>query len=310
MAPLKVALAGGTGMLGSPIRRALLAASIPTLLLTRPDSKTSVDPNPNLTIAPVDYDDIPSLTSLLKSEAVTVVISTLNPQGFSAQTSLITASVNSGTVTRFIPSEFGSDTTHPLNASLPVYTGKIAAFKHLEELSSQHPHFSYTLFFNNLFLDWGLLHAFILDPVKHEGTIYNGGDIPSSATTLRTIGKAIVGVVQHLDETANKAVYVHDTVITQNRLIAMCKYIDGRPWTLTPADTETVKQHSYAELQKEKPDYAKAMYGFLPTAVWGRENGGDFSGKTEWNKLFGIQEMGEGEVKGMLGRILRGEWEY
>jgi hypothetical protein len=309
MAPLKVALAGGTGMLGSPIRRALLAASIPTLLLTRPDSKTSVEPDSNLTIKPVDYDDITSLTSLLKSEAVTVVISTLNPQGFSAQSSLITASINSGTVSRFIPSEFGSDTTHPLNASLPVYAGKIAAMKHLQELSSQHPHFSYTLFFNNLFLDWGLLHAFILDPLKHEGTIYNGGDVPSSATALRTIAKGVVGVVTHLEETANKAVYVHDTVITQNSLIALTESIDGKPWTLTHTDTETLKQQSYTELSKEKPDYAKAMYGFLPTAVWGRDNGGDFTGKT-WNELFGIEEMGEDEVRGMLGRILMGEWEY
>jgi hypothetical protein len=309
MAPLKVALAGGTGTLGSPILRALLAASISTLLLTRPDSKASVPPDPNLTIKAIDYDDIPSLTKLLKDEDVTVVVSTLNPQGFSAQTNLITASVDAGTVMRFIPSEFGSDTTNPNNATLPVYAGKVSAAKNLESLASQHPHFSYTLFCNNLFFDWGLINAFILDPVKHEGKVYNGGDVKSSATRLATIGKGIVGVVTHLEETKNKTVYIHDTAITQNGLIQMVKLIDGKEWSTTRADTEQVKKESYDELKKDNPDFGKAMYGFLPSAVWGEGSGADFSGKT-WNKLFGIPEMSEAEVKDLLEKILKGTWEY
>lgn len=308
MAPIKVALAGGTGLLGKPILRALLSASHSVLLLTRPGSKTNYPTSDLLTVAEAPYGDVPALTQLLKSANITVVISTINPIGFSAQTALIDAAYASGTVTRFIPSEFGCDTAHPSNAVLPVYAGKVAAATKLKDLSSQNPDFTYTLVFNNLFFDSGLRGGFFVKPSTHTANIYDGGNVSVSTTRLRTVAKTIVGILSHLSETANQNVFIHDILISQNQLINLVKEIDGQEWNLTPIDTETLKRESYEELKKDQPDFGKAMVGFLPCAIY-QDGLGDFSDKV-WNRLLGIGEMGEAEVREMVKGIVDGSWEY
>lgn len=308
MAAPKLALAGATGLLGTPLLDALLSASYDVLVLTRSgsSSSSSLPKSPNLTVQSVDYKDEASLTKVLKDNSISIVISTLGVPALGDQLNLINAAFASGTVTRFIPSEFGSDTSNPNNVDLPVYAGKVASRKRLEELSSQNPNFTYTIFYNQLFLDSGLTSGFIINPKTHTARIYEGGDVPVSVTRLSTIAKGVVGVLAHLNETQNRNVYVHDAVTTQNKLIDMVKSIDGKEWELTHLDTKTSTKESFAELQKENPDVGKAMYGFLPAAIYGEGSGGSFEGKTD-NKLLGLEALSEEELRDVVVGIIKGQ---
>jgi nucleoside-diphosphate-sugar epimerase len=306
MAPVKVALAGATGLLGFPILKALLAANHPVVVLTRKgsDSKSKLPSSSLIAVHEVDYKSASSIVPALKD--VTVVICTLGSLAVGEQIPLVDAAASAG-VKRFIPSEFGSDTTNPQNSHLPVYGGKVATQKHLQELSSQNPNFTYTFFLNNLFFDSGVSSGFIINPTSHTATLYDGGNVPISVTRLSTIASALVSLIDNaLDETKNRSVFIHDTVTTQNALIDIVKSIDNKPWNTTVVDSAKLRDESFAELGKPNPDFGKAMVGFLPIAIYGKEGGGNFEGKTD-NKLLGVKEMRKQEVVEMVRGIVEGK---
>src|ERR1700761_2524201 len=272
MAPVRVAVAGATGTLGVPLITSLLAADHDIVVLTRKgsDSASKLPKASNLTVKEVDYTSVSDLASAL--QGVKVVVSTLATASVGGQNPLVDAAVTAG-VERFIPSEYGCDTVNPVTAKLPVFQFKVATQEYLKEKAAQNPNFSYTLVMTGPFLDWGLAHGFILNPKGHSGTLYNGGDAKFSSTTLASIAQAVVGVISHLQETKNRAVYVHDTVTTQNTLIAYAKEKDGKEWDLTPKTTQAAYDESLKELQSGG-DIGKAMVGFILSSIFGGEKTG------------------------------------
>lgn len=300
---VKVAVAGGTGNLGVPIVDALLATNYPVTVLTRKGSSkaSKLRQNSNITVAEVDYSSFSSLTEALKGH--TVVVSTLATASAGNQNPLIDAAVSAG-VTRFIPSEFGSDTCNHKSAQLPVFKHKVETQEYLKAVVSENPSFSYTLICNGAFLDWGLRVGFTVNPSKHTATVYNGGDVPFTATNLGTVGKAVVGVIQHLSETANRAVYIQDALVTQNQLIQYAKDKDGVEWDITAKSLEKVKEESFTELAKG-PDanIGTAVVGFLSSAIFGEGYGGNYSDHLD-NKLLGLEGITDLEVRKLVESYL------
>jgi len=302
MASIKVALAGATGNVGVPVLHALLDAKHDVVVLTRQgsDSTSKLPKASNLTIKEVDYSSVSSLTSAL--EGVKVAISTLATASLAAQNTFIDAAIAAG-VERYLPSEFGSDTANPTTAKLPVFKTKVSTQEYLEKKTAEHPNFSYTCLITGPFFDWGLMVGFFLNPKAHTATIYNGGDVPFSTTTLKSIGQAVVGVIAHLDETKNRAIYVNDTVTTQNKLISYAKEKDGKDWQLTQQTTKDLYDESMKELQSGG-DIGKAMVGFIISGIFGgKETGGDFEGRDS-NDLLGVKRMSEQEVKAVVQQFV------
>lgn len=151
---MKIALAGATGSLGVPLLKHFLAAGYTVVVLTREgsDSASNLTQTSNMVIAQVDYHSVPSVVSALRG--VQVVISILTSRAAGNQNPLIDASIDAG-VSRFIPSEFGNDTTNSYIAKLPFYSAKVATQKCLKGKAQSNPDFSYTLFFTGAFLEWG-----------------------------------------------------------------------------------------------------------------------------------------------------------
>ncbi|KAL2431781.1 hypothetical protein ABEF95_013815 [Exophiala dermatitidis] len=304
MATTKVAIAGATGNLGLPILNKVLSAGYPVTVLTRKgSSNTSKLPQtPSITIREVDYSDVASLTSAL--QGINVVVSVLATAVVGGQTPLIEAAVAAG-VSRFIPSEFGSNTVNPKASQLPVFKGKVETLGVLKSKVSSNPgSFSYTQIINGPFFDWGLEHGFIINPAKHTADIYNGGDVYFSTTTLDTIGDAVVGVIRNLDKTANRPVYIQDARVTQNQLIQSAKEKDGKEWSITQKDTNKVREESFNELKKG-PDgnIGAAMVGFILSAIFDPEYGSDFEGSLD-NDLLGIKGYSDDEVRKLVERFL------
>lgn len=99
----------------------------------------------------VDYSSLDSLTAALTGQEV--VVNTLGAIPREIHLRLIDAAV-AARVQRFIPSEFGSDTTNSNAAKLPVYADKVAIQKYLlEKVKESSGKFSYTLQINGPFFD-------------------------------------------------------------------------------------------------------------------------------------------------------------
>ncbi|KAI9839136.1 MAG: hypothetical protein M1819_003129 [Sarea resinae] len=299
---IQVALAGATGNLGIPILEALLGAGFGVTALSRIGGHSSrLRPHPNLTIREVDFNSVRSMTpSLLGAQ---VVISCLATLAIGKQDPLIDAAVHAG-VKRFIPAEFGMDSRNPLCVQLPVCVPKVATQRYLLEKSNANPGFTYTSIANGLFLDWCLKEGIILNLAQHTATLYNGGDVPFSATIQADIAKAVVGIIEHQAETANRIVYIHSALVTQNRLIQYAKDKDGREWDTVVKDTEEVRQESLAELAKgPEGDIDAAMLGFSICGCLDTDYGCDFSRHLD-NELLGVKELSEAELRALVERLL------
>ena len=302
MAPTKVALAGATGNLGFPIFEALIGANYHVVVLTRKgsDSTSKLSKSSNITIKEVDYESVSDLQSAL--EGVKVVVSTLATTSVGAQNPLIEASIAAG-VERFLPSEFGSDTLNPVTAKLTVFKYKVATQEYLKEKAAENKAFSYTFLITGPFFDWGLEHGFFLAPKTHSGTLWNGGDVPFSTTTMKSIGQAVVGVVEHLPETKNRPVYVNDTITTQNKLIAYAKEKDGKEWDTTTKTTKAIYDESLQELQSGG-NIGKAMVGFILSGIFGgEETGSSFKGRDD-SELLGVKPFTEQQVKEVIQKLV------
>jgi uncharacterized protein YbjT (DUF2867 family) len=294
----QVALAGATGNLGLPILKSLLDADFGVTVLSRIGGNSSKLPqHPNLTIKEVDFTSVPSLTPVL--QGVEVVISCLATLAIGAQSPLIDASIVAG-VQRFIPAEFGMDSQNPLAMRLPVCRPKVETQKYLQEMGAENKGFSWSAIANGMFLDWGMSMGVIVNPAKHTATLYNGGDVPFSATTLADVAKAVLGIIRNQVETANRVVYIHSAVVTQNRLIQYAKDKDGRVWNTTVKSTEDVLQESLKELEKGAgADVEGAMLGFCICGMWDTKYGCDFSGHLD-NERLGIEEMDEEGLRALV----------
>ncbi|UKZ69582.1 uncharacterized protein TrAtP1_010588 [Trichoderma atroviride] len=299
MAP-RIAVAGATGELGIPIVIALLAAGYHVTALTREGSNNAskLPTSSNLSVIEVDYSSAQSLAIVLKDHAV--VVSTLTSTSVDDQAPLIDGAIIAG-VARFIPSEFGSDVTNSKRNQLPVFESKVNTHRYLETVVAENPNFSYTVICNGAFLDWGL-HGFLINVPRHTATVYNGGDIPFAATNLDTIGKAIVGVIEHLTETANRPVYIQDAVVTQNLLISYAKEKDGVEWDIMHESTEAMLINSSAKIAKGITGWS-VMQPFVFSSVFGDGYGQVFSDHLD-NKLLGLKGLTDAEVRALVESLL------
>ncbi|GJC87457.1 bifunctional pinoresinol-lariciresinol reductase [Colletotrichum liriopes] len=302
MPSTRIALAGATGNLGTPILKALLDAHLSVTVLSRRGGNASkLTHHPNLDIKEVDFNSFESLRPALLG--VEVVVSCLATLAIDSQNPLIDASVAAG-VKRFIPAEFGMDSQNNLCAQLPVCAPKVAVQQYLMQKFKSHPGFTFTAIVNGLFLDWGLEMGLILDMENHTATLYNGGDVPFSVTNLIDVAAAVLGVIRHQRETANRIVYVHSALVTQNRLIQYAKDFDGKEWTTSVKDTEKVRQESFLELAKGvQADVDGAMLGFCFCGSLCRDYGCDFSGRLD-NEMLGVKELGEDELRALVASFL------
>ncbi|KAI9736307.1 MAG: hypothetical protein M1834_001193 [Cirrosporium novae-zelandiae] len=294
-----VAIAGATGNLGPAVLNELISSRKFNITVLKRASSTGTIPASVKSIV-VDYNSLDSLKNALQGQDA--VVSTVGTPAFEGQKLIIDAAI-AANVKRFIPSEFGSDTKLPSNQKLPVFGGKVQVQRYLED-KARTSSITYTYVVNGAFLDWGLRVGFVLAPAAQKAEIYDGGDQLFSASRLSTVGKAVVGVLEHPDETVNRAVYVNDIATSQNKLLEISKKLTpGKAWQVTQADTAKLTAESDAALAKGDINDG-VFYNYIRRAIWGAGHGGHFQ-KLD-NKLLGIPEMTEKEVEDLIASIIAG----
>jgi NmrA-like family len=266
-------------------------------VLSRIGSKSTFPSSVKVT--PVDYTSVESLTSVLRGQDA--VVSTVGTEGLLGQNVLFDAAVAAG-VKRFLPSEFGSDLSNPKSARLPVFGYKVATRKHIEEKIKAGADITYTYVINGPFLDWGISVGFLLDWQQGKPRIYDGGDIPFSATDLASVGLAVVGVLNHFDETKNRTVHIQDIVITQNQLLNIAKKVaPEKKWNPIPTKTSDLYDASNAALAKG--DFSlPVMYDYIHVGIYADGYGGLFENVE--NKLLGVPGKTEADVEAVFRKVL------
>ncbi|KAJ6188315.1 hypothetical protein N7519_003223 [Penicillium mononematosum] len=291
MSSIKVALAGASGNLGPAILKELLAAGFDVTVLTRRGSDNTFDSRVH--VAQVDYESLDSLKAALSGQDA--VVNTLNVGAIPKSTHLrlIDAAVATG-VKRFIPSEFGLDTTNPLVSKSPAFGDKVSIREYLEN-AAQQSSFSYSLLFNGAFLDWGLANGFLLN-LAGPATLFDGGDRRFSATTLSGIGKGVVGIINNLEATKNSPVYINEARVTQNELLELF----GKSLETKIVQTTDMEQEAFAELVKPAPNPAIFVPKFILRAIFGEGFGSLFDSEKVSNDLFGLKTLSKEELRGLI----------
>ncbi|KAL8648087.1 MAG: hypothetical protein Q9210_005186, partial [Variospora velana] len=205
-------------------------------------------------------------------------------------------------VKRFIPSEFGSDTDAPKVVQLiPMFGGKVAVTNHLKTKVSFG--MTWTSVVNGAFFDWGLRTGFLgFDLQSSTATIYDSGDAEVNATTLADVGQAVVGILRHPKETANRYVYVQNAYFTQNQLLAAIEKSTGKKWTVNKRECAEARQTGGMKLSKGDmsgiPDIILGgLYTGEPAANYAKTRKLD-------NELLGIKEY---PLEELVDKVIKGQ---
>lgn len=272
--------------------------------IKRPSS--SADYPSSVQVREADLNSLDSVTAAFKGQDA--VVSTVGAAGVPGQGILVAAAA-AANVKRFLPSDYGCDLANAKAAAMPVFKGKIATHAALREAAAAKPDgaFTYTLVCNNAFLDWGLEKNFLLNWKESKPRLFDGGEKRFSATTLDTVGQAVVGVLTHPAETANRFVYVKDIDVSQKQLLAIAKKVagPGKTWEEPDVlDTAELEKSSYESLAKGQVTPA-VMFNFLFRVIFGPEEYGGLLEKTD-NELLGIKEKTEADVEAILASYIHG----
>ncbi|KAJ5513556.1 hypothetical protein N7463_003108 [Penicillium fimorum] len=291
MTSIKVALVGASGNLGPAVLTELLTAGFDVTVLTRQGNNKTFDSRAH--VAEVDYESLDSLAAALSGQDV--VVNTLNVGAVpkSIHLRLVDAAVATG-VKRFIPSEYGCDTTNPLASKSPAFGHKVSVQEYLKNVV-QKSDLSYSLLITGPFLDMCLEKGFVLD-FAGPAVLYDGGDRRFSSTTLSGVGKGVVGIINNLEATKNSTVYINEASVTQNELLEL----SGKSIETKIVSTTDLEQEAYAELAKPAPNPAIFGAKFVLRVIFGEGYGSLFDSEKVSNDLFGLKTLSREEIRGFI----------
>jgi len=247
-----IVIAGGSGSVGTIIVDEFVKSQRFNVFVLTREGSTSAFPR-SVQVLKTDY-NVASLTSLLSSSRIDAVVSNLSGWALGApQIALVDAAKAAG-VKRFLPSEFGSDTTNPKVVELvELFKGKKEIVDYLK--TKEGDGFEWTSLITGAFLDWGLRHSFIGVNIKERKFYqWDNGAVPFTTTNIATIGKAIVNLLSTSDRltaTANKYVFISSHTITQNELFAAVrKATVGEDWSVEHVDSNAAAATARDEIAK------------------------------------------------------------
>ncbi|KAI0103535.1 NAD(P)-binding protein [Daldinia grandis] len=228
MSPIKkVAIFGAAGNFGTPITAALVKAGFDVTIISRIES-TSIFPQ-GIPVIRTEY-TVEKLTTALSGQDA--AISVIGPAGISFQTTLVDAAEAAG-VQRFVLDDFGWG---PGFNSLPEFKSigaqREVAWKRVGELSQANPKFTFSGIAIGNPIDWALKRFPLMgfDVQKRSAVIYDDGTEEFTGTTLEGIGQAVVGVLEHPAETANRFLKARSIQVNQNQLLDAFQKVTGQTW--------------------------------------------------------------------------------
>lgn len=285
-----------SGSLGAPVLKALVKSGKFNVTVVKRATSSAEFPE-SVTVRTADLASVESVATAFEGQDA--VVSTVGTTGIPGQTILVEAAAIAN-VKRFLPSDFGSDLANPKAAAMPIFKFKIATHKALREAAADKSDFTWTSVVNSAFLDWGLEKGFLLNWKDSKPKLYDGGEHQFSATTLASVGQAVVGVLSNPQETKNRFVYIKDIDISQNQLLEIVKKIDPETNREEPTilDTAELEKSSYESLAKGQVT-PPVMMAFLFRIIFGPPEYGGRLSKTD-NELLGVKGKTLADVEALI----------
>ncbi|CAG8947966.1 unnamed protein product [Penicillium salamii] len=299
MRPIKNVVAiGASGTLGTVVLKKLLeAGKFNVTVIRRAGSISSF--SANVKVVDVDYSSLESLKSAFEGQDA--VISLVPTFAADTQKAFVDASIEAG-VSRFIPSEFSANLANQKARTLPVFVPKVKLQEYLIG-KAKDTDLTYTFIYGGGWLDAGPHRSFLVSSIGETTKTYDGGDVPFSASTLDTVADAIVSTLNHLEETKNRAVYVHSLVTTQNRLLTLGKEVaPERSWDTIDFKLDDLTTKSDKRLAEGIADF-ETFLPYILRAIFDPAFGACYE-KTD-NELLGIKEASQEEVREILRTLLK-----
>jgi uncharacterized protein YbjT (DUF2867 family) len=171
-----------------------------------------------VTVYCTDYSKASLVEAFKGQDAVVSTIATFSTH---QQADIIDAAVATG-VKRFIPSEYGVDTSLPQIADLlPPTLPKQKTVEYLRTKESSG--LSWTGVIVGGFFNWALQIPSLLawNLPARTATIFDGGDVEFEATNVAQIARDVAAVLSsaHVEDTKNKYIYINSFTITQNQIL-------------------------------------------------------------------------------------------
>lgn len=288
-----VVIAGASGALGSVVFKKFVESGKYNIRVLKRAGSESTFPA-GTDVVEVDYNSYDSLKSALQGQDA--LVSTLTTLAADAQFKLVDAAIDAG-VARLVPSEFGSNLDVPSVRALPVFATKVKLQDYIIEKSKSTP-VTYTFVYNSVFLDWAIQHNFLVDFSKPNPPLIDGGNAEFSTTTLASVADAVVGLLDHSEETKNRVVYIHDTVTTQNKLLDLArKAAPEKTWNPVEVKLDDLTAQADERLAKGLFDM-QTFAPYLFRAVLGPDSKAKFE-KTD-NELLGVKGVTEEDILEIL----------
>ena len=286
------------GLLGSAVVDQLASAGFAVTVLTR-DSKALKGLPEGVQAVDVDYTSVESLTAALRGQDAAVC--TLGTTAVTNQRTIIDAAIAAG-VKRYIPSDFGSFTSDTAaQAVMPFLASLTEIRKYLAE-KAQEGALEYTAFATGAFLELVLAMPFAADLTKRSVRYHDDGKHLFSTSSIVTIGKAVAAALKTPEATKNRALFVHDTVISQYKLVALAKKYAPEGWTETRVDGETEYQEAREAQSKAGPSL-EATYRLLGAALLGGKFAGAYTSVD--NASLGLGTLSDADLETKIASLYK-----
>ncbi|KAJ6783231.1 hypothetical protein PWT90_01149 [Aphanocladium album] len=296
-----VTLIGATGNVGTVALERLSESRHNLQVLRRQGSKSTYPSS--IKVVDVDFTSLAALTAALQGQDAVIV--TLPAEVAALQRTIVDAAIAAG-VRRFVPTEFGSNSDNALARQIPVFGEKVKIQEYLKEKAGAGAGagpLSYTFVYTGPFLDWGIQHNFVLDVTDYKPRLINDGKTVFSTTNVGTIGRALVAILDHLDETENRSVFLEDLKISQQRLLELAKQAaPEKPWEVNHVKLDDLVQVAGEQLAKGVVNL-DSVTPFLYKSFLSEGYGGNFE-KTD-NELLGLDKSSEEFVLELYKKILQ-----
>jgi len=245
-----VLVVGASGSIGNKITKVLIRSNkFKVFVLVRNESKTDTKKvifdelkQEGATLINNDVYDVNTLKTAFQEYRIDTIICAISGYDFfTPQKILIDAALESKTVKRFLPSEFGVDVESAPKGTF--FDGKKKVEEYLKEKG-----LPYTLIYSGLFYEFVFSNGFGFDTEHFKAVVPNGGNFLLHATDTLDIAKYIVEIL--LDPTtANKAIVIEGQKrITFNDAIKIFEKASSKQFERVPKDSvQLIKEAKEAQ---------------------------------------------------------------
>lgn len=143
----------------------------------------------------------------------------------------------------------------------------------------------------------------MINASEHKVTVFDGGDMLFSTTTLATIADVVVAILSRPEETKNRTAYIEGLKLSQNKLRELARQAaPEQPWPVEPASLDAVTQKADERLAKGLFD-VETFIPYILRSIFDPAYGCNFE-KTD-NELLGLEGKTEQEVVDIIKQILK-----